>query len=389
MTVVETPPQRQPSQDELEALIEEARRRTRRRRLIVAASVVGVLLAGAAVFGGVVLGRGGSANHVVAPPGYHLVQAKGPVAHATITEYPPTRSRVVDLASGNERSAPLVLEVWWDRRSGFDRVVGRVDGRVQFDAVGQTCQGPDVPGRFCLPPPPFVLENMLHYRWPIDRKAVRVVGRGIYRGHDVIWLEALVNGKPSPPSAGAERVALDSVTHRPLVKRSFVHGRLWYEEVYSLLRDLPAKSVSFVVPDGGAVRNSFPPLTGAPWSGRKVTLAVAQRALGQPALWLGESFRGHRLRSVEVGTDITKANGSTLGRAKFVRFDYGSIRLQEFGRVKPVGFVHGPRPGRILVGDNIMLSRHGLLVFADVQPLPIDTTAALDLVNALRPVPGG
>jgi hypothetical protein len=385
MTVVETPPQRKLSQDELEALIEEARRRTRRRRLVVAASVVGVLLAGAAVIGGVVLGRGGSANHVAVPPGYHLVQAKGPVAHATITEYPPTRSRVVDLASGNERSAPLVLEVWWDRRSGFDRVVGRVDGRVQFDSVGQTCQGPDVPGRFCLPPPPFVLENQ-HYRLPIDRNAVRVVGRGTFRGHDVIWLEALVSGKPSP---GGEQVALDSVTHRPLVRRSFVHGRLWYEEVYSLLSDLPGKSVSFVVPDGGAVRNSFPPLAGAPSTSRKTTLAVARRALGPAALWLGESYRGHRLSSVEVGTQMAEVNGSVRQRAKFVRFDYGSIRLQEFGRVKPLGLVHGPRPSRILVGDNIMVSRDGLLVFADVQPLPIDTTAALELVNALRPVPGG
>jgi hypothetical protein len=386
VTVVETPPQRQPSQDELEALIEEARRRTRRRRLIIAASVLGVLLAGAAVFGGVVLTRGGSGSQVAAPPGYHVVQAKGPVSHATITEYPPTRSRVVDVASGNERSAPLVLEVWWDRRTGFDRVVGRVDGRVQFDAVGQTCQGPDVSRRFCLPPPPFVLENM-HYRWPIDPKAVRVVDRGSYRGHDVIWLEALTSGKPS---RGGDRVALDSVTHRPLARRSFARGRLFYEERYSLLRDLPAKSVSFVVPDGGAVRNSFPPLTSAPSSSRKATLAVAQHAVGPAALWLGKSYRGQPLRSVEVGADVSKApNGSVLRRAKFVRFDYGSIRLQEFGRVKPLGFVSGPRPGRILVGGNIMLSRDGLLVIADVQPLPIDTAAALGLAKALRPIPEG
>lgn len=386
MTVVDAPPRQQPSQDELEALIEEARQRTRRRRLIIAASVAGVLLVGAAVVGGILLARGGSDKHVAVPPGYHLVQAKGPVSHATITEYPPTRSRAVDVATGKERSAPLVLEVWWDRRSGFDRVVGRVDGRVQFEGVGQTCQGPDGPGRFCLPPPPFVLENM-HYRWPIDRKAVRVVGRGTFRGHDVIWLEGLVNGKPGPR---AERVALDSVTHRPLVKRSFLRGRLLYEEVYSRLSDLPAKTVSFVVPDGGAVRNSFPPLASSPPTGRKTTLAAARRALGPAALWLGESYRGHRLRSVEVGTENAESpHGSVRQRAKFVRFDYGSIKLQEFGRVKPLGFVSGPRRRRILVGDNIMLSRDGLLVIADVQPLPIDTTAALALVKALRPVPGG
>jgi hypothetical protein len=389
VTVVDAPPRPQPSQEELEALIEEARRRTRRRRLIIAASVAAVLVAGAAVFRGVVLTRGGSGNDVAVPAGYHLVQAKGPVAHATITEYPLTRPRVVDLTTGNERRAPLVLEVWWDRRSGFDRVVGRVDGRVQFDTVGQTCQGPDVSGRFCLPPPPFVLENM-HYRWPIDRKTVRVVGRGAFRGHDVIWLESLVNGKPSPRGTGGDRVALDSVTHRPLVKRTFIRGRLFYEELYSLLSDLPGKRVSFVVPDSGAARNSFPPLPNSPSSSRRATLAAAGRALGPAALWLGESHRGHRLRSVEVGTQVAEApNGSILQRAKFVRFNYGGIRLQEFGRVKPLGFVGGPRPGRILVGDNIMLSRDGLLVIGELQPLPIDTTAALALAKALRPVPGG
>jgi hypothetical protein len=387
VTVVDTPPRAEPSQEELEALIEEARPRAR--RLFIAASAAAVLVAGAAVFGGVVLTRGGRGNDVAVPAGYHLVQAKGPVAHATITEYPLTRSRAVDLSTGNERSAPLVLEVWWDRRSGFDRVVGRVDGRVQFDTVGQTCQGPDVPGRFCLPPPPFVLENM-HYRWPIDRKAVRIVGRGTFRGHDVIWLEGLVNGKPSPPSIGADRVAIDSITHRPLVKRTLTRGRLWYEEVYSVLSDLPAKSVSFVVPDGGAARNSFPPFPNAPSSSHKATLAAARRALGPAALWLGERYRSHRLRSVEVGTEVAQApNGSVLQRAKFVRFNYGSVRLQEFGRVKPLGFVHGPRPGRILVGDNIMLSRNGLLVIAEPRPLPIGTSAALALAKALRPVPGG
>jgi hypothetical protein len=386
VTVVESPPRPQPSQDELEALIEEARRRARRRRLIIAACAA-VVLGTAAVFGGVVLARGGSGAQVAAPPGYHVVQAKGPVSHATITEYPGTPSRVVDLATGDERSAPVVLEVWWDRRSGFDRVVGRVDGRVQFDTVGQTCQGPDTPRRFCLPPPPFVLENM-HYRWPIDRKAVRVVGRGTYRGHAVVWLEALVSGKPSPPSVGGDRVALDLVTHRPLGKRSVARGRVFYEEGYSLLPDLPGKQVSFVVPDGGAARNSFPPSPSLRSSSHKATPTAARRAVGPTALWLGESFRGHRLRSVEVGTQVSEAaDGSVLQRAKFVRFDYGSIRLQEFGRVKPLGFVSGPGSGRILVGGNVMLSRDGLLVIVD--SLPMDKTAALGLAKALRPVPAG
>jgi hypothetical protein len=347
-----------------------------------------VVVAGAAVFGAIVLTRGASGNQVAAPPGYHVVQAKGPVAHATVTQYPPLRTRAVDLATGKERSTPPVLEVWWDRRSGFDRVVGRVDGRVEFDAVGQTCQGPDVPGRFCLPPPPFVLSNM-HYRWPIDRKAVRVVGRGRFRGHDVIWLESLMNGKPSPSNSGADRVALDSVTHRPLAKRSFNRGHVWYEETYSVLSDLPGKRVSFLVPDGGAPRNSFPPGANTPSSSHEATPAAARSALGGTALWLGERYRGHRLRSVDVGTELAKSpDGSVLLRTRFVTFDYGTVRLREYGRVKPFGFLHGPRPGRLLVDYQVTLSRDGLLIFAEPRPLPIRTSAALALAKALRPVPG-
>ena len=57
--------------------------------------------------------------------------------------------------------------------------------------------------------------------------------------------------------------------------------------------------------------------------------------------------------------------------------------------MKPSGFLHGPRAGRILVDYNIMLSRDGLLVIGELQPLPISTSAALALAKALRPVPAG
>jgi hypothetical protein len=387
VTIVAPP---QPSHDELEALIEEARRRTRRRRLFVAAAAGLALALGAGVTAAIVLtGRGGSTTSGV-PAGFHLVQARGPVVHAKIVEYPPIPQTVVDVATGRERSAPLVLEVWWDRRSGFDRVVGRVDGRVEFDTVGQTCQGaPDSPRRFCLPPPPFTLRNM-HYRWPVDSKSVRVVGRGTFRGHRVIWLEGLVNGRPHSLKDGGERVALDVLTHRPVTKRTFVHGRLWYQEVYSVMRDLPASRVSFVVPDGGAAHNSFPPFSSLTTHAAKTNLRAARAALGAVPFWLGPRFHGHSFRSVRVGTDTSKApNGEVLRRAKFVLFDYGTVRLREYGREKPSGFLHGPRPGEIVVDGRAMLTRDGLFVIAEPfgRVPPIKRAAALVLAKALRPVP--
>ena len=363
------------------------------RRLIHAGIALGALLVVAGVAAAIALTRAGASNAIAVPKGYHLVRAQGPVAHATVTEYPSLlRSTVVDIATGRERPAPLVLEVWWDPKSGFDRVVGRIDGRIEFDTVGQTCQRISAPpGRFCFPPTPFDLQNM-HYRLPADPKYVRVVGRGSFRGHEVIWLEGLVNGHRSSPSSGFDRVALDVVTHRPVAKQNFARGRLFYAERYSVLGDLPGKSVSFVVPNGGVPQRSFPPFPNSPEHAAKGDLRKARAALGQVPLWLGPRFGGHPLRAVEIGTqDAVAPNGHVLARAKFVRFDYGTVRVQEYGRDRPYGFRNGPRPGRIALTGSAMLTRDGLLVIAEPfhRAKPIDRAAALALAKALRPVPAG
>ena len=363
-----------------------------RRRLIYTGVAVGVLLVGTIVAASIALTRAGAGDAAAAPKGFHLVNAQGPVAHATVTEYPSLlRSTVVDIATGQERPAPLVLEVWWDPTSGFDRVVGRIDGRVEFDTVGQTCQRTSAPpARFCFPPTPFDLRNM-HYRLPADPKYVRVVGRGSFRGHEVIWLEGLVNGHRSLPSKGFDRVALDVVTHRPVAKQNFARGRLFYAERYSVLGDLPGRSVSFVVPNGGVPQRSFPPFPNSPEHAAKGDLRKARVALGQVPLWLGPRFGGHPLRAVEIGTqDAVAPNGHVLDRAKFVRFDYGAVRLQEYGRARPFGFRNGPRLGRIaLTRSSAMLTRDALLVITEPfgRPKPIDHATALRLAKALRPVP--
>lgn len=199
MTVTAPPELPQPSYEELEGLVEEARRRARRRRLLYAAATLALGIGGGVFAAIVLIGGGGSAASDV-PAGFHLVQARGPVSHARIVEYTPLPQSVVDVSSGRERRAPLVLEVWWDRNSGLERVVGRIDGRVEFDTVGQTCRrASGLPsGRFCLPPAPFSLQAM-GYRWPLDPKKVSVVGRGLFRGHRVIWLRTgTVDDRPSP-----------------------------------------------------------------------------------------------------------------------------------------------------------------------------------------------
>jgi hypothetical protein len=155
---------------------------------------------------------------------------------------------------------------------------------------------------------------------------------------------------------------------------------------------LPGKSVSFVVPNGGVPQRSFPPFPNSPEHAAKGDLRKARVALGQVPLWLGPRFGGHPLRAVEIGTqDAVAPNGHVLARAKFVRFDYGTVRLQEYGRDRPYGFRNGPRPGRIALTGSAMLTRDGLLVIAEPfrRAKRIDRAAALALAKALRPVPAG
>jgi hypothetical protein len=384
MTVTAPPQPPQPSPQELEALIQEARRRARRRRLVYAAFALALAI-GAAVTIAVLLPGGGGQGTAV-PPGYHLVQAKGPVAHARVEQRWRGEPRLVDLATGDTQRVGEVLEIWWDRKSGLDRVVGRIAGRVQYDTVGQTC---DRAVGICFFPTPFDLARF-GYRWPVPKNA-RVVERGTVRGRDVVWVEGLVvPGGNVPKTPSGDRVALDARTHQPVAKRS-AHGGPLFSEFYTHLPDLPARSVSFTVPEGGAQRG-FPPLLERQTTVVRKGLDTANDALGRTPLWLGRTYRGHRLRSVEVGTEGAQArSGATLSSVPFVRLDYGITELKEYGE-RPYWFQEGPPAGKLLVrGREISLSRDGLLVLLEVDDSAVagNPERALAYAKALRPVEGG
>jgi hypothetical protein len=109
-------------------------------------------------------------------------------------------------------------------------------------------------------------------------------------------------------------------------------------------------------------------------------------------LWLGSRFRGGRLQSIEVGTEGMKARtGATLRPARFVRFVYGTVQLQEFGSERPYRYEQGPRPGRIAIdgSDSAALNREGVLVLAVSEGTTMDRAAALRVAKALRPMPSG
>lgn len=388
MTVVETPPQRQPSQDELEALIEEARQRARRRRLAYFGGGLAVAVAVGVALVLVVLLRGGSGTAV--PKGFVLVHARGPVQHFLVEDLGGS-TKTLDLATGRARPTRVTQELWYDTRLGMSRTDYRQDGRLTASWSEQNCVGTG-PKRFCIPPSPFDL-RVRGLGWPPRRGFAVKAGEGTFRGHRVIWVEGLVKPGDRKPYPSGDQVAYDAVTHRPVALRMIARGgrfdgRVFNRQALTMLPDLPAKDVSFVVPKGGSGPN--PPSLVTNVTGQH--LEAARDALSTTPLWLGRSFRGHRLQSVVVGTDAVQwPTGKPLHPARFARFDYGSFAIKEFGRDRPFWQVEDPASGTMIFGGIPALARDGVLVTFNPTgaKFRIDRATALALTKALRPVPSG
>src|SRR5689334_2912425 len=220
---------------DLHALIEEARRRARQRRWAYAGVLA--LLAAAGIWGGVAL-RGGSGAIPAppAPPGYHLVKARGDVQHALVASW--SRGAVGGEPQG-KRSKERV-EVWLDRKAGLIRTRGCSFGRCADEAA--RC----VPA--CASSAP-----LLERYWPVDTtKFVRRPGLGSFHGRQVIWLGKFENTFP-PAYRNGQWIALDPRTHDPV-------GGRWYSNTEEILSETwVVKRFPEVAPNRFwfAVKNTF------------------------------------------------------------------------------------------------------------------------------------
>jgi hypothetical protein len=385
VTVVETPPQREPSQDELEALIEEARRRTRRRRLAYIGGALGVALAVGVALIIVVLMRVGSGTAV--PKGFVALHSRGPVLHARLEDLN-AQVKTVALADGSVKPTRVTREVWWNESTGLYRTVYRYDGVVIGDLVQDGCITPN--RRICMPPAPFDLQ-VKGRGWPPKKHYARRVGTGTFRGRPVVWVEGLVSpGNGTHPLSG-DQVGYDPVTHRPLVLRQIVRTGSGPRGIFSttavtLLPVLPGKQVTFAVPDGGAPRNADLKVAGF----RKVSLDEAANVFGRTPLWLGPSYKGHHLRFIQSGREGS-ANGKNrgAGMVPVIRLDYGPFRLEEFGDERPL-WLAGSLPSRkvFAAGWSTTLERDGVAVnVVGGLTRPFSPAEAAALARALRPAP--
>jgi len=396
MSVIAPPRPSQHSPDDLDALIKEARERARRRRRAVGAVLAALALIGAVgVYAGLALTRDTARAARPLPGGFRLVPARGPVSHARLT-YFPKLTRVVDLARGTQHRSSFTEEVWFDPKGGLSRLVIRSQGRILTDLVHKACDH-----GFCIAPDPWSLGQQ-GYRWPFDPKHFTQVGTGSFHGRGVIWVEPLRNGHRL--KRDFERVGFDAKTHVPFVEEYFVRRSAGLYDGWSVadVNQLPAKSVSFAVSPGGALRTDHDIRTF-----RARGLAAAGHTLGFRPWWLGKAFLGHRLRLTDVGTYALRGNtGHRIRPAPFVRFDYGAFTVEEYGAKRPSWFQSGPEPGRALIDSlrslpglafpgfgtqprgRIALVRHGRLVIVWVRSrrVALDRATALAVARTLRPL---
>jgi hypothetical protein len=388
MTLTAPPEVPQPSYDELEALIEEARRRARRRRLLIAGGAVVAALVVGGIFAALLWPSGKSASGGDLPEGFHAVQAQGPVQHALVEQFLP-RLTTIALDTGRTRPTRVTNELWWDARSGLFRTLVREDGVVVGDLVQRNCFAVGA-RQMCLPPSPYDLLSR-GVAWQPRPKIARRVGTGTFRGHRVLWVEQLVVPARKPPYPSGSQAAFDVVTHRLVGLRQRLRhpdgsaGPLFDKSAVTMLPDLSAKKVSFAVPDGGAPRN----LSGALDASHKVTLARAADVLGRPPLWLGRSYRGHRLRVVQAGQLGGQNAKGAYGVVPLVRLDYGPFYIDEVGSKRSIWLKGAPKPGTLVsdrVNSGFTFGRDGVVVQVVLggaaDNAPADLVA---LARSLRP----
>jgi hypothetical protein len=382
-----------------EAVIEEARRRAKHRRLALAGWLA-ALAVGGGIWAGLALTDGSGAPALIPPPGYHLVQARGPVKNLLTESRSFPQPLSVDVSTGQARPARTTVESWSDPSGGLLRIVRRVDGRVQSDDV-QPCR------TSCA-------ISLGETYWPVDTaQYTREPATGTFHGRPVIWLDKRQPEDVYPD----ERIGLDPVTHQPVVALSLIQGKIiWESWILERKPDIGADDFAFVVPDGGfGLYGAESTGTDLAATGSNPFVLRARKALGRTPLWLGDSFRGHRLEGVVIGTRFVETpNGARLHPARYVIYDYGIIRLQEFGTSRPTGHEQGPRPGSVVVEKfaeiaaststsgahsvtvktqepTASFSRDGVLVLFSPPLLPprvhIDGASAVALAKALRPVP--
>ncbi|MBD0349000.1 MAG: hypothetical protein ICV59_07600 [Thermoleophilia bacterium] len=247
----------------------------------------------------------------------------GPVLHARIeAELPDTN--VVELATGRAAAQMVTIEYWFDEPRGRLRTVTRRGGVLVEDVLqtraGATARrGRVVSARGVQPAlDPGLAAFVTRYRRALATGEARRVGEGELEGRRVVWLAFAAGGS-------GRRVAVDAETYAPLVIVPLdADGRpaafSWrvglIESVARVEADFAPPSRRGPRPFRGDVRRS--------WA---VSSDQVRAAVAWPALWLGESWSGLRLVSLErqlLTRGYPPGGGNGARRGQGVRLRYAA-----------------------------------------------------------------
>lgn len=219
-----------------------------------------------------------------------------PVIHALIEARLP-QNDVVDLSTGDEVQQTVSLEYWYDEPRRRLRTVLRRGGVVVEEFLqtpsGSISGGGPVKGATDPTLNPALAGFVTGYRDALASDQARIVAQGELRNREVTWLQF---------DAGVtrQRVAVDArsampVRLTPLDRNGRPTPTAWDVRVVETVARVEAH---FVTPTPRAPR----PVRGDVRDSRPVSSTQAASAVRWPALWLGQSWRGLRLASLELQT---------------------------------------------------------------------------------------
>lgn len=222
----------------------------------------------------------------------------GPVVHARIEARLP-QNDVVDLATGRAKPQTVSIEFWFDEPRARLRTVLRRGGVVVeefLETRTQAMSGSGPVRRIGEGGPslsPALAGFVTRYREALKSGDAEIAENGRLAGRAVTWLR-LGSG------ATRQRVAVDAETRTPVqIVPLDAQGRpatiSWRVRTIETVARVEA---NFAAPSPRAPR----PFRGDLREARAISSSELATATGRPALWLGQSWRGLRLVSMELQT---------------------------------------------------------------------------------------
>ena len=233
----------------------------------------------------------------------------GPVLHVVLRQE--TDSSYVDLASGRERPAVEIEEIWYDSERHFEHIKDSSElipdseiHEILQTPTGTWTSGDIAPG-IGKPQAPIIepafSEFFDGYRSALEKGNAHVTGRGTIDGHDVTWIEFAVNGCPYAYQACTERVAIDEASSLPLEIERLRKGKVASTVVITSIETLPAGSGDFSRP------KELPSLADQLGHGPVTSITPSEAVEVLPgAVWAGKSISTFQLSSVSRVTLTTR-----------------------------------------------------------------------------------